>query len=143
MQTNAKKFVTIEEANEQFAQLNDEYREIQEISDKITALMGSLIEKRNERNLTQRDLAKVLKWKQPALARFERLESIPRLDTFLQVAHKLGCNLYIESFSEEMIPVQCIKSAKYVNYIDSDSYIYNNDTYSFTSKRIKECSHER
>jgi len=105
-----KGFVTVEEANELFASQSKENREIQELSDKINALMWSLVDKRKSKNLSQREFAKELDWKQPALARFERLEIMPRLDTFLKVAHKLGFNVYLESFDDESIPPECLKT---------------------------------
>ena len=106
-----KIFLTVEEANEQFAAQSEECREIQEISNKIVSLIWALINKRRSMNLSQRDFAKQLGLKQPALARFERLEAMPRLDTFIKVAHKLGFNVYLESFDDKPIPPECHKTA--------------------------------
>ena len=106
-----KIFLTVEEANEQFAAQSEECREIQEISDKIISLIWALANKRRSMNLSQRDFAKQLGLKQPALARFERLEAMPRLDTFIKVARKLGFNVYLESFDGKPIPPECFKIA--------------------------------
>lgn len=98
---NEKVFVSIEEANELFTSQSKENREIQELSDKINALMWTLVDKRNEKGLSQRELAKELDWKQPALARFERLEVIPRLDTFIKVANKLGYDVCLKKIEKK------------------------------------------
>lgn len=106
------RLVTIEESNEKFASSSDEAREIQEISNKISELMDSFVKERELKHLSQRDLAALLNWKQPALARMERLEVIPRLDTFLKAVMKVGGNVYIDYF-HETIPAEFIQSSKY------------------------------
>ena len=90
------KIHSIKDSRELFASLNDETKEVQEISDKINELVDLLVDARVSKGLTQRDLSSILGWKQPALARFERLDNIPGLDTFLHVAKKLGATLYLE-----------------------------------------------
>lgn len=118
-----KRLVTIEESNEAFASSSEKAREIQMVSYKINELMDSFVEERQRRNLTQRDLAELLEWKQPALARMERLDVIPRLDTFLRALMKVGGNVIIEYFTDT-IPTECIKSSSYVNQI-SDGSVYS------------------
>ncbi len=122
---NKQGLISIDESNEAFASLNDKAREVQMISFKINELMDSFVQERQRRNLTQRDLADLLEWKQPALARMERLDSIPRLDTFLKALMKVGGNLIIEYFTDT-IPVECTKSSSYVNQISSTSGVYSN-----------------
>ena len=117
MERNEIKLVTIEESNERFASLSDQAKKIQELSDKISSLINSFVNQRESKGLSQRDLADRLGWKQPALARMERLEVIPRLDTFLKAVMEVGGNVYIEYF-ENAIPTQCIKSSKYQTSID-------------------------
>lgn len=113
--TKKIKLISIDESRELFASTSDEAREIQDISNKICNLMEELKKEREIQGLSQRDLANILEWKQPALARFERLEVIPRLDTFLKVARKLGGNIYIEFFGNNGVPIECMKSGTYVN----------------------------
>lgn len=117
MERNEIKLVTIEESNERFASLSEQAKKIQELSDKISSLINSFVNQRESKGLSQRDLADRLGWKQPALARMERLEVIPRLDTFLKAVMEVGGNVYIEYF-ENAIPTQCIKSSKYQTSID-------------------------
>ena len=122
---NKQGLISVDESNEAFASLNDKAREVQMISFKINELMDSFVQERQRRNLTQRDLADLLEWKQPALARMERLDSIPRLDTFLKALMKVGGNLIVEYFTDT-IPVECTKSSSYVNQISSTSGVYSN-----------------
>ncbi len=99
--SNKNLFVTVDEANELFASQSKENREIQELSNQINALMWALVDKRREEGLSQREFAKELDWKQPALARFERLEIIPRLDTFIKVANKLGYDVCLKKIEKK------------------------------------------
>jgi transcriptional regulator with XRE-family HTH domain len=138
MEGNKTRLVTIEESNENFASSSDHAREIQEISYKISELMDSLVKEREAKHLSQRDLAKLLDWKQPALARMERLEVIPRLDTFLKAVMKVGGNVYIEYFDQN-IPTQCIKSSQYISSLDLDNNTNtytNNLSYSITGANV-------
>lgn len=80
--------------------------------------MNSFVKERENKHLSQRDLAELLDWKQPALARMERLEVIPRLDTFLKAVMKVGGNVFIEYF-DKAIPMECIKSSSYQNYVNT------------------------
>ena len=122
------KLVTLDESRDLFSSYSDEAREFQEISNKIVNLVDELVKTREAKGLSQRDFANLLGWKQPALARFERLDVIPRLDTFLKVSRELGGNIYIEFFGDNRIPVECSRSAKYVNELPSsqvESYSTN------------------
>ena len=117
------KLLDIEESNALFASTSEEAKEIQEISDKICELINQLRTTREGKGMTQRQFADVLNWKQPALARIESLDVVPKLDTFLKITNKLGGNVYIEFFDND-IPTECLKSGTYVNYINSSSNQY-------------------
>lgn len=60
-----------------------------------TALIGKLIEAREERGLSQRELAEISGVKQPAIARLESMRSIPQIDTLFKVLSPLGYTLSI------------------------------------------------
>lgn len=59
------------------------------------ALIGKLIEAREERGLSQRDLADLSGVKQPAIARMESMRSTPQIDTLFKVLQPLGYTLSI------------------------------------------------
>ncbi len=65
------------------------------MSDKCIAVIDALIARRQEKSLTQRDLAKVINLAQPAIARLESKAVTPQLDTILIVAAARECRLEI------------------------------------------------
>lgn len=63
------------------------------------ALIGKMIEAREAKGLSQRDLAELSGVKQPAIARIESMKSTPQIDTLLKVLVPLGYTL-------EIVPLQ-------------------------------------
>ncbi len=60
-----------------------------------TALIGKLIEAREEKGLSQRDLVEISGLKQPAIARLESMQSSPQINTLFKVLSPLGYTLSI------------------------------------------------
>ena len=60
-----------------------------------TALIGKLIEAREQAGLSQRELAEICGVKQPAIARLESMHSTPRIDTLFKILSSLGYTLSI------------------------------------------------
>ncbi|MCL2080099.1 MAG: helix-turn-helix transcriptional regulator [Oscillospiraceae bacterium] len=63
------------------------------------ALIGKMIEAREEKGMSQRELAEISGVKQPAIARLESLKATPQIDTLFRVLHPLGYTL-------EIVPLQ-------------------------------------
>lgn len=59
------------------------------------ALIGKLIEARESKGLTQKELAEQAGIKQSALARLERMQATPQIDTLFKVLKPLGYTLEI------------------------------------------------
>lgn len=59
------------------------------------ALIGKMIEARERKGLSQRDLAKLSGVKQPAIARLESMKTAPQIDTLLKILRPLGYTLSI------------------------------------------------
>ena len=59
----------------------------------ISNLVSVIIKRRIELGLSQRDLAALTGIKQPAIARFETLGSIPKLDTLIKILKALGIKI--------------------------------------------------
>ncbi len=59
------------------------------------ALIGKMIEAREKKGLSQRDLAKLSGVKQPAIARMESMKANPQIDTLLKILAPLGYTLTI------------------------------------------------
>lgn len=64
-------------------------------SDLRVALIGELIKARQERGLSQKKLEELSGVKQPVIARMEKGQTSPQLDTILKVLASLGKTLAI------------------------------------------------
>ena len=65
------------------------------------ALIGKMIEAREQRGLSQRELAKLCGVKQPAIARLESLKATPQIDTLFKILAPLGYTLAIVPISNK------------------------------------------
>lgn len=88
--------------NEKFTTLSDLMNDPSVVSPEIkaevefeTALIGKIIEAREEMGLSQRELAGLSGVKQPAIARLESGATIPRVDTLIRLLVPLGKTLAI------------------------------------------------
>jgi len=68
--------------------------EKEEIQFKIN-LIGKLIEAREQKGITQKRLAEMSGLKQPAIARLERMQATPQINTLFRVLKPLGYTLEI------------------------------------------------
>lgn len=66
-----------------------------------TDLIGKIVEAREAKGLSQRDLAKLSGVKQPAIARIESMKTTPQIDTLIKVLTPLGYTLSITPISQE------------------------------------------
>ena len=64
-------------------------------------LIGKLIEAREEKGFSQRELAELSGIKQPAIARIESLKSKPQINTLVKVLRPLGYKLTITPIREK------------------------------------------
>jgi len=84
--------------------MNDEKRVTAEERERIQfeiELIGKVIEARNARGLSQRDLAELSGVKQPAIARLESMQATPKIDTLLKILNPLGYTLSIVPIESE------------------------------------------
>jgi transcriptional regulator with XRE-family HTH domain len=59
------------------------------------ALIGKLIEVRESKGLSQKELADLAGVKQPAIARLESMKTTPQIDTLFKILHPLGYTLAV------------------------------------------------
>lgn len=85
--------VSLDEALANFANKSKENKDVLERSEKISSLISRIVDERNFMGYSQRDLAEITGIKQPMIARIERLETMPRIDTLFKLLH--GVNLDI------------------------------------------------
>ena len=64
----------------------------------IVELIGKFIEAREAKGLTQKELAERAGIKQSAVARLERMQAIPQIDTLFKLLQPLGYTLEIVPF---------------------------------------------
>lgn len=64
-------------------------------------LIGKMIEAREQKGYSQRDLAKLSGVKQPAIARMESMRTTPQIDTLLKILRPLGYTLSIIPIDKE------------------------------------------
>jgi predicted transcriptional regulator len=62
----------------------------------FAAVADKVAERRQEKGLSQRELAEIVGTTQSAIARLERGGRPPRIDTLLRIADALDCDLQIE-----------------------------------------------
>lgn len=70
-------------------------------SDLQVAVIGAIIEAREEQGISQRQLEEMSGVKQPAIARLERGTVSPRLDTILKVLAPLGKTLAVVPIEQQ------------------------------------------
>lgn len=78
--------------------MSDETRVSREERQKINfevELIGKMIEAREQKGYSQRDLAKLSGVKQPAIARLENMKATPRIDAILKILQPLGYTLSV------------------------------------------------
>ena len=66
------------------------------------ALIGKMIEAREKKGISQRELAEMCGVKQPAIARVESLKSTPRIDTLFKILAPLGYTLSITPITKNV-----------------------------------------
>jgi DNA-binding XRE family transcriptional regulator len=89
---NREKFTTLSDYLNDETKVNSAERAQIEFE---TALIGKLIEAREEKGLSQRDLAELSGVKQPAIARLESMRSTPQIDTLFKILSPLGYTISI------------------------------------------------
>ena len=66
-------------------------------------LIGKLIEAREQKGLSQRELAELSGVKQPAIARLESMKTTPQIDTLFKIVNPLGYTLSIVPLKSDAI----------------------------------------
>ena len=64
-------------------------------------LIGKMIEAREKKGLSQRELAQISGVKQPAIARLESMKTTPQIDTLFKILSPLGYTLSIVPLPSE------------------------------------------
>lgn len=84
--------------------MNDETRVSPAEKEKINfeiEIIGKMIEAREEKGLTQRELAEITGIKQPAIARLESMKTTPNIDTLFKILNPLGYTISIVPITQK------------------------------------------
>lgn len=92
-----KKENTIDKLWEKLKDIGEQEKEMIEVSDIVTEVITKLIKARNDKNLTQRDLAKISNINQVQIARIESLQTNPTLNTLARYAYHVGTTITCKS----------------------------------------------
>ncbi len=65
--------------------------------EQCSRIIDTLIEKRKELGLTQKELADASHLTQSVIARIESKKAMPQLDTLMKVIYALGCDIEIKA----------------------------------------------
>jgi len=87
--------------------MNDETRVTPAERERINfevSLIGKMVEAREAKGLSQRELAEISGIKQPAIARLESLKATPQIDTLFKVLYPLGYTLEIVPINQLEAP---------------------------------------
>ena len=83
--------------------LTSEEKEWFLLQEKVSHLLINIIGRRLDLNMSQRDLAEKCGIKQPMIARIERFDATPRIDTLIKICDALGLRIKIEKIEKEEI----------------------------------------
>lgn len=117
--------ITFDEVMEEIASESEDNRRVIDTARMVSDIVSSLVRARVERGLSQRDLAKMCGLRQSAIARMEKLQAIPRLDTVAKIASCLSIEIGItEEHAQIATDPVVVRS-----YIQSESHpVYSYST---------------
>lgn len=84
------------------------------IADNLGLLVSELVKLRVDKGFTQRELAEITGLKQSAIARLEKLNAIPRVDTIITIAHFLGYTLTLCNYQNKQVWVLFLEIKSYL-----------------------------
>ena len=77
-------------------ELTNEEKEYFELQEQISDLLIVMIGRRIDLKMSQREFANLCGIKQPMIARIERMDATPRIDTLIKMCNALGLRIVIE-----------------------------------------------
>ena len=98
--------------------LTNEEKEYFELQEQISDLLIVMIGRRIDLKMSQREFAKACGIKQPMIARIERMDATPRIDTLIKMCNALGLRIVIEKDDKK-------ENQKF----DNNAIIYNGKAY--------------
>ncbi len=75
--------------------INDDNRQLMEEIESLSAIISTIIAERKNRGLSQRALAAMCDMPQSSVARIESMQTVPKLDTLINIMRNLGLSLNV------------------------------------------------
>jgi predicted transcriptional regulator len=91
-----KNAILVEDLYKSIEKSNDKGKETFAISTMTSDLISKMVIVRNKKNLTQKQLAEITGIKHSEIARMEKLQVMPRIDTLAKIFYYLGISLSME-----------------------------------------------
>ena len=112
---------------EELKQNDLENQEVYENAQIIKGIISKIVEQRISSGYTQRDFAKMCGMKQSAIARIEKLQVVPRIDTIVRIANKLNLKLTLRSKTINLPTIKVLTNNKFSVYngVCMSSFNYN------------------
>lgn len=108
-------------------ELTKEEKEYFKLQEQVSNLLIEIIERRIDLKMSQRDLAQKCGIKQPMIARIERMDAIPRIDTLIKICNALDLKIEIKPNNKGKD-----------NIIATESISYNGKVYDQRSMQLNE-----
>lgn len=115
--------MTFEEMWENIKSKDENTRESLEVAERVGAIINSITNARISQGVSQRELADRCGVKQSAIARMERLQVMPRLDTVVKVANSLGLCISAEKVYSTVEAVESVSVEMAVPTITSEKML--------------------
>lgn len=127
-----KKLRSVNEIFEKYKNENEENKVVIDTADKVIKIINKIVKARINLKLSQRDLAEKCGIKQPALARIEQFNVIPKLNTIIKIAKCVNVDIDAKDnndTNEQFEDVKCtIYEYKTVNVDVKGGYIWEMQT---------------
>lgn len=112
------------------------------IADMVSEIIFKIVKERNIKGLTQRDLAKLTGLKQPAIARLESLQTMPRIDTLAKIVYYLDLDFkVVDLYDNNYVNVRLdpIEYKDDTSYYESNSDLFNDTDFIQEKQLFKQC----
>lgn len=99
------KTLTIDKIFDNIKNEGQKSKETVEIANNISRIINNIVQTRIEMGITQQELADRCGLKQSAIARIEKLQVMPRLDTVIRIAKNLNLSIYTAKETENVFKI--------------------------------------
>lgn len=130
--------VSVEDALKAFADLSLNNAKLMDRINRINKLVEEIVKQRIDLGISQRELAELTDIKQPMIARFEKSEMMPRIDTFIRIISALDMDIkLVHNHDWKFEKINIITEP--LKYCDETEGVYGGIYYETTNKSELPC----